>query len=367
MQGLMEAIVWDGTEYPDCLSYQKVQIPQLDPEWVLFHTQAVGICGSDLHIVLGEVNYLIPPKNIPAVLGHENAGVVVAVGEKVKDLVPGDRVAVEPLHGCMQFGNTCPMCAIGKYHICQNGLVHVGVPLVQMLPGGFGEFSIAHYSRCFKIPDSVSVEEAALLDVLAVNVHAANLARPVVGTTSAVMGCGVIGLDMIQTLKTWGVTEIIAVAKYAFQAEMALKLGAKEVIILDKGVDPVVDLMKLTSGSGVEHVYECVGGLTDAVDQSTRMCGPGGSVFMLGGSSRPRLIDLQRMLLQEVNIISSMSYSTYNGKREFQIALNMLRDKQVDHNVLITHRFKPNDYRQAFDMAMSKGNNKVSKVIMVRD
>ena len=363
----MEAIVWDGTPYPGCLSYQQVEIPKPAPGWVLFNTRAVGICGSDLHIVYGEINYLIPKKNIPAILGHENAGVVVAVGEGVTDLEPGDRVAVEPLHGCMQFGDSCPMCAIGKYHICQKGLVHVGVPLVQMLPGGFGEYSVAHHTRCFKIPDTVSLEEAALLDILAVNVHAANLARPGVGTTTAVIGCGVIGLDMIQTLRAWGVTEIIAVAKYPFQGEIALKLGAREVILMNGNSDPVLELMRLTGGWGVDQVYECVGGLTDAVDQSTRMCHPGGNVLMLGGASQPRPIDLQMMLLREVNILSSMSYATYDSKREFQIAMNMLRDRQVDHRSLITHRFAPSEYRQAFDTAMSKGEYKALKVMFVRN
>jgi len=367
MNQKMDAIIWDGTSYPGCLSYQQVDIPKPAPGWVSFNTQAVGICGSDLHIVHGEVNWLIPKKNIPAILGHENAGVVIAVGEGVTDLKPGDRVAVEPLHGCMQFGNTCQMCAIGKYHICQNGLVHVGVPLKEMLPGGFGEYSVAHHTRCFKIPDSVSLEEAALLDILAVDVHAANLARPGVGTTAAVMGCGVIGLDMIQTLRAWGVTEIIAVAKHPFQGEVARSLGAKEIVLMQQDIDPVNEVIQLTDGWGVDQVYECVGGLTDAVDQSTRMCHPGGNVLMLGGASGSRPIDLQTMLIREVNIISCMSYSTYEGKREFQIALNMLRDRQVDHRCLITHRFRPNEYRKAFDAAMNKRKNKALKVMFTRE
>jgi threonine dehydrogenase-like Zn-dependent dehydrogenase len=366
MADKMKAIVWDGTPYPGCLSYQSWDIPKPAPGWVLFNTRAVGICGSDIHIVKGEVTYLFPKKNIPAILGHENAGVVVAVGEGVSDLAPGDRVAVEPLHGCMEFGDHCAMCAIGKYHICQRGLVHIGVPFVMMLPGGFGEYSVAHHTRCFKIPDSVSLEEAALLDILAVCAHAANLARPGVGTTAAVLGCGIIGLDMIQTLRAWGVTEIIAVAKYPFQGEMARRLGASDIIWMTNGTDLVKELLKLTSGLGVDQVYECVGGLTDAVDLSTRMCRLGGNVIMLGGASGPRPIDLQQMLLREVNILSSMSYATYDGKREFQVAMNMLRDKQIDHLSLITHRFTPIEYRQAFDIAMSKGEHRALKVMLVR-
>ena len=136
---------------------------------------------------------------------------------------------------------------------------------------------------------------------------------------------------------------------------------------MERDIDPVSEVMHLTGGWGVDQVYECVGGLTDAVDQSTRMCHPGGDVLMLGGASGPRPIDLQTMLIREVNIISCMSYSTYEGKREFQIALNMLRDRQVDHRCLITHRFRPNEYRKAFDAAMNKRKNKALKVMFTRE
>jgi threonine dehydrogenase-like Zn-dependent dehydrogenase len=172
---------------------------------------------------------------------------------------------------------------------------------------------------------------------------------------------------MIQTLSAWGVTNIIAIAKYHFQGEIACKLGAREVIVIETDTDPVQELMNLTGGWGVDQVYECVGGLTDAVDQSTHMCRPGGNVLMLGGASKPRPIDLQMMLLREVNILSSMSYATYDGKREFQIAMDMLRDNQVDHRSLITHRFAPQEYRQAFDTAISKGEHQALKVMLIRE
>jgi L-iditol 2-dehydrogenase len=363
----MKAIVWDGSAYPDSLSYRDFDVPTPDPGWVRFSTKAAGICGSDVHLIVGDTRYLVPDRNLPAVLGHENAGVVIEVGESVVGLEPGDRVAVEPIHGCTEFGGSCPMCRTGRYQLCQSGLTHVGMPLTRMIPGGFGEFSVAHASRLFHIPDHVTFEEAALLDILAVNVHAVNIGRPQIGMSAAVVGCGVVGLDQIQCLRVVGVSDIIAVAKYAFQADLARQLGAKEVVVLGEGVDPVAEVMELTGGWGVDQVYECVGGHTDAVAESVSICCYGGVVVMLGGASRPRPIDLQDMLLKEVHILSSNSYSTAGYKREFQIAMDLLRDGTVDHRGLVTHRFSPQEYRKAFEVAIHKSQYGAIKPMFIRE
>ncbi len=365
-QQKMKAIVWDGGVYPDSLTYRDFDVPEPGPGWVLVYNKAAGICGSDLHYLLGYTRHLIPDENLPAVLGHENAGVVVKVGEGVTSVKPGDRVAVEPLHGCMQFGKTCPMCQIGKYHLCQYGLTHVGIPIVKMLPGGYGEYSIVHETRLFHIPENVTFEEAALLDILAVDVHAAKLIRPGEGDSTVVYGCGIIGLDMIQCLRVEGVRDIIAIAKYPFQAEMAKKLGATEVILLEPGMDAVQEVMRLTQGWGVDQAYECVGGESDALDESVRMCRPGGCAVMLGVFSGRRPIDLLTMLLKEVNIISSNSYSTAGYQREYQIAMDLLRDGKVDHFSLITHKFSPEEYRQAIDVAIAKGKKQCIKSMFIR-
>ena len=102
----MNAIIWDGGTYPDSLSYQEFDIPKVTSGWVRFNTKAAGICGSDLHYLLGHTRHLIPDKNLPSIIGHENAGVVVEVGEGITTVKEGDRVAVEPLHGCVEFGDS---------------------------------------------------------------------------------------------------------------------------------------------------------------------------------------------------------------------------------------------------------------------
>lgn len=367
MSEQMQAIVWNGTDYPDGLSYQTFPRPVPGPGWVLVHNRAAGICGSDLHYLLGRRKGVVPPGNLPAVLGHENAGVVVEVGEGVTRVKPGDRVAVEPLHGCIEFGGSCPPCRIGQYQLCLAGLTHVGIPRVRMLPGGYGDFSIAHETRLFPMPAEVSFAEAALLDILAVGVHAVNLGRPRVGDSAVVLGCGVIGLDLIQCLRVAGVSTIAAVAKYGFQAEAARRLGAAALVV-EAGRDLAEAARPLVRGAGADQVYECVGGATDGVNLAAALCRPGGTVVVVGGFTGRPAVDLGALQRKEIALLMSNSYSTApNGKREYAIAMELLRTRQVDHASLATHTFAPAQYREAIDQAIGKGKATLIKGLFVRE
>ncbi|RPI87078.1 MAG: hypothetical protein EHM41_06295, partial [Chloroflexi bacterium] len=175
------------------------------------------------------------------------------------------------------------------------------------------------------------------------------------------------GLDMIQCLRVEGVKDIIAVAKYDFQADIARKLGATETIVLNKDLDLVKEVMRLTDGWGADQVYECVGGETDALDQSVSMCRMGGKTVMLGVFSGRRPMDLFTMLWKEVDIISSNSYSTAGYEREFQLAMDLLRDGKVTHQELVTHRYAPEQWLDAINMTISKGKNQSIKTMFIRE
>jgi len=235
----------------------------------------------------------------------------------------------------------------------------------RMMPGGYGEYSCVHKSHVYHLPDNVSFEDAALLDVLATDVHAYNLGSPMLGMTVAVLGMGIVGLDMVQVLRAAGITQIIAIAKYDFQAELAEKLGASQVVMIADQTDAVGEVLLLSNG-GVDQVYECVGGLTDAVQQSMLMCRNGGKVIMLGGASKPRPIDLQDMLLKEVSIVPSNSYSIFNGKSEYETSIGLLRDGFVNHQCLITHRYAFEDFKKAFDGMLDKTSTHTIKAIFER-
>ena len=359
----MNALVWDGGTWPEGLEYREFPTPEIPPGWVLVETKRTGICGSDLHYLQGYTRHLVPDSSLPAVMGHETAGIVAEIGAGVEGIAVGDRVGLEPLHACKELGrSTCPMCQVGKYALCQ-GLSIVGVPIGSMIPGGYGDFSLFHCTRVFKLPDSVSFEEAALLDTLACTVHAVNLGQPVPGDVTAVVGCGIIGIDTIQCLKAAGTGQIIAVAKYEWQGEIARKYGATEVVLGGQDRDPADEVMRLTEGWGVDQVYECVGGETDALQESLGMIRPGGKIIMEGVFSGDRPLDLLTLLLRESPIIPSMCYSYYGDKREFQMALDMIARGDAEQESMVTHRYSIEDWPDAIQTAIDKNDHQAVKVM----
>jgi (R,R)-butanediol dehydrogenase/meso-butanediol dehydrogenase/diacetyl reductase len=309
------------------------------------------------------MRHQIPDGNLPAVLGHENAGMVVALGEGVDEFFIGERVAAEPLHACLSQGRSipCPACQAGQYHLCSQ-LGHVGIPARLRLPGGFGPYSLYHKSTLFHLPDNVSFEEAAILDVMACGVHALRLGQPTPGQTVVVLGCGVIGLSMIQCLRVAGVTDIVAVSSYSFQAEAARQLGAKEVVCVDQNTNPADQVLHISSD--VDQAYECVGGNKDTLQQGIDICRPGGKVVSLGFFSGIRPINLNTLFLKEVSIQPSDGYSTWGMRREFDMALQLLSKRQVLHTPLITHCYPRSEAIDAIDVAFHKSSNRSIKVVL---
>ncbi len=359
---MMKALLWDGRPYPDGLQWTSAPRPEAQPGWVVIENRVTGICGSDLHYLSGAMRQQVPDANLPAILGHENAGLVVEVGAGVTGISIGDRVAAEPLHPCQAQGlPPCPACQSGQYHLCAN-LGHVGIPARLRLPGGFGQYSTYHHSTIFPLPDGVSFEESAILDVLACCVHALHIGQPAPGDAVVVLGCGAIGLDMLQCLHAAGVRDIICVARYPFQAAAARNLGAAETICLDDTPDAVAAVNNIARS--VDQVYECVGGNADTVQQAIDICRPGGTVIMLGFFSGVRPVNLSTVFLKELRILAADGYSTWGSHREFGIALRMLNTHQVDHLGLITHRFTRSEWRAGFDAAFNKRDHKSIKVVL---
>lgn len=159
----------------------------------------VGICGSDLHYyehgAIGD--FVVKP---PFVLGHEAGGTVVAVGQNVKHLKPGDRVAMEPGRTC----GHCEFCKTGRYNLCPDVEFFATPPV----DGVFQEYAVHEAALCFKLPDNVSTMEGALIEPLAVGFHAANQGGAHIGQTAVVMGAGCIGLVSMMALKAMGVSRV---------------------------------------------------------------------------------------------------------------------------------------------------------------
>ena len=203
------------------MGFEERDIPQIKEDEVLIKLEYVGICGSDLHYyesgAIGD--YVVKP---PFVLGHEPGGTVVEVGEKVKNLKVGDRVALEPGKTC----GHCEFCRTGRYNLCPD-VVFFATPPVD---GVFQEYVAHEADLCFKLPDNVSTLEGALIEPLAVGFHAAIQGDAHLGQKAVVMGSGCIGLVSMMALKARGVSEVYVVDIMEKRLKKALELGADGVI-----------------------------------------------------------------------------------------------------------------------------------------
>ena len=303
---------------------EEVPIPALDgSDQVLVQIKAVGICGSDLHYYeKGRIGTAIVRE--PLILGHEAAGEVVEVGEQVTDVQPGDRVAIEPGRTC----GRCEFCKSGRYNLCRE-VIFLGTPPVH---GCFCEYVAWSADFLFKLPDQMSCEEGAMMEPLAVGIHAARLSQIGLGDSVAVLGAGPIGLVSLQAAAAAGATLTIATDVIPYRLQMARQLGATHT--LDAGNDVVEAVMELTEGRGVDVVIDCVG-LDETARQASRLARRGGHIQIVGMAADTA----DQFPLAEINNAELTLSGTFRYANCYPSAIAAAVAGKVDVKSLITHRF----------------------------
>jgi len=266
------------------LDIEDIQIDKPAPREVLLRTAASGVCHSDLHLINAG-----PMRGVPTVPGHEPAGTVEQVGSDVSYVKPGDRVIA-----CLSiFCGTCDFCTTGRSHLCggrifdrRKGdpprLSRDGTPLAQMSQiSSFAEQMLVPENALVKIPDEMPFDGAALIGCGVTTGLGAALyrARVEVGSTCAVVGCGGVGLSIIQGCRIAGATRIIAIDTQEWKLELARKVGATDGIDASAG-DAVERVRELTRG-GVDYGFEAVGANATA-RQAYDITRRGGTTVMVG-------------------------------------------------------------------------------------
>jgi S-(hydroxymethyl)glutathione dehydrogenase / alcohol dehydrogenase len=263
------------------LVIEDIEVDEPQAGEVLIKTAATGVCHSDLHFMEGKWMY-----PMPVVLGHESAGVVEKVGPGVTNVKAGDRVVVAFVQSC----GACERCVTGRPNLCSNGqslnrmgrIKLNGQPMVQFAGmSAFAEKQLVSDKACVKVPDAVPMEVAALVGCSVMTGVGAvtNTVKLQVGQTVAVVGCGGVGLNIIQGAKLAGASRIIAVDLMESKLAAAKEFGATDVVDASSG-DAVAQVQAMTGG-GVDYAFEAIG-LMKTAQQCWEMARRGGQAVVVG-------------------------------------------------------------------------------------
>jgi len=312
-----------GADKDERFEVREMSFPELEDHQVLVKNYSCGICGTDVHIYHGGEG--ASPVNPPVVLGHEFAGVVEAVGSAVKDLRPGDHVAIDPNIYCQQ----CAPCRMGKKQNCEN-LFALGVNT----DGGFAEYAICPEMQCLKVNKELDLDVAAMAEPLACAIHGIDKVGIQTGQVVIVIGGGTIGLLMVQLARLSGAATVILSEPIEMRRKIGLEVGADAVI------DPVHEdvaerIRKITGHSGADVVIECVGKVF-AVEQAIKCAGLGAKVllFSVPESGSMANLPLNDIFDKELTIMGSR----INPDTQ-QRAVKLLNSGRLQIKKLITHTY----------------------------
>ncbi len=348
----MKAAVYEKPHQP--LSIEDVDIIDPRPGEVLVRTVCSGVCHSDLHFVDGA--WAMP---MPCVLGHEASGVVEAVGDRVSYVSPGDHVIMS----FKPFCGSCYHCLRGEAHLCNDPTVNAeaaqrlsrnGTPLLQFASvGSFSEMMVTRESGVVKIPEEMPMAEAALIGCGVMTGVGAALytAKVPGGAVVAVIGCGGIGLNVIQGCRLAGASEIIAIDVVPGKLEMATRFGATRTIDAKQN-DAVAAVQELTGGTGVEYAFEAIGA-PDAASQAFAMLRPGGTAVIVGMMPLGSEIRIPGPdFLQEKKMIGCMYGSTVFREHMPKLVDLFLKDR-LDLSGLVSERLELAEVNEAFELMKS--------------
>jgi Zn-dependent alcohol dehydrogenases, class III len=359
----MKAAVFHGPHQP--LTIETVDIDKPMGREVLVRTVASGVCHSDLHFVDG-----FYPFPAPAILGHEAAGIVEAVGPQVVEFRPGDHVIC-----CLSlFCGQCEYCLTGKTHLCQTRptrtkgeppkLSWKGQPVNQFANlSAYAEQMLVHENALVKIDDKMPLAQAALIGCgVTTGVGAVlNTARIEAGTTTAIFGAGGVGLATIQGARIAGARMIIAVDTMAAKLERAKELGATHLVDASKD-DPVKAIRTLTGG-GVDYSFEAIG-LKIAAEQCFDCIKPGGTATVIGMIPVGQKIELDGPMFLREKKIQGCSMGSNRFKVDMPRYIELYRQGRLKLDEMVTRRGKLEEVNEAF-RAMKAGE--VARTVLMFD
>jgi len=336
----MKALRWYAKKD---LRYEDVPEPSPGPGQLKVKVNLAGICGTDLKEYEAGPGMIAVDK-VPLTLGHEFAGRIAEVGKGVTNFKVGERVTGVGYWFCGE----CFFCKRAMYNICLNaGFTGLTVD------GCMAEYMVIPSYAVYKLPESVSDELGALVEPLAVAIHAVRQGNVRPGDTVAIVGSGTIGLCVLLAARAAGAAEVYVVDKIKRRGELASAMGATAFINPDHGA-PVKQVANLTDGLGVDISFECVGH-PDTPQLALDLARRGGTTVIVGVFEKPSSIHFQSVMFNQKTIVGSPIYVD-----EAKTAIALIADKRIDPSRLITSKVPLKD---AVEMGFEKLiNNKEDEV-----
>ena len=345
----MKALVYHG---PGKRAWEDVPKPEIkDPTDAIVRVTAVTICGTDLHILKGDVPGVEPGR----ILGHEAVGVVEQIGASVTGVKPGDRVLISCITSC----GRCEYCRIGSYGQCLGGGGWILGHTTDGVQAEYVRVPFADTSTHLLPGDVTDTAAVVLADILPTSYEVGVLnGRIKPADTVVIVGAGPIGLAAIQTAQLYSPSHIVAVDLAASRLDAAKQFGADVTAATAEEAERVVG--ELTGGLGAHVAIEAVG-VPETFELCTKLVRPGGHVANVGVHGKPATLHLENLWIRNVTITTGLVDTSSTPT-----LLRMVASGRIDGERFITHRFALEEMERAYEVFENAGDTGALKVVLTR-
>lgn len=329
---------------PGDIVFHEIACPQPNDDQMLIRIRRIGICGSDIHVYHGKH----PFTKYPVTQGHEVSGEIAAIGKNLSGWRIGQKVTIEPQVVCGE----CYPCRHGKYNLCEN-LKVMGFQTV----GTAAEYVVMDERHVTPLPDSMSFDEGAMIEPLAVTVHAANQAGSVAGKNIWVIGAGPIGILLMQSLKAKGAECVFMTDISDTRLEIAKSCGADHTFNTLEA-DPEEEVLRIFGSDKPDLIYDCAGNNT-SIGQAIRIARKGSMIILVAVFSAMASVDLAVLNDHELDLNTSMMYR----HNDYLEAIEMVRSGKVRLQPLMSKHFPFRRFLDAYQY-IDENREKTMKVLV---
>ncbi|MFD0870824.1 Sorbitol dehydrogenase [Chlamydia abortus] len=328
---------------PGKIEFNNVPVPEVKPNQIKIKMKSIGVCGSDIHVNHGKHPYT----SYPVVQGHEVSAEVVEVGSEVTNVKVGDKVTIQPQVVCGE----CYPCTHGLYNDCEE-LKVMGFQTTGMA----SEYFVVDADKALALPADMSWEHGALIEPLAVAVHAVRRAGDIAGKKIVVLGGGPIGNLVAQTAKAMGAADVLISELSPYRLEVAQKCGIKTI---DAKNENILESIIANFGKDrADYIFECIG-INVTINQAIEYARKGSTIVVVGVFGDLATVNMGYVQDHELSLLGSAMYR----EEDFIKAIELVNEGLIEFDTLITHRVKFRDYSEAYDI-IDQQKDKAMKVMI---